>query len=108
MENGGGGNGEEKNEYCGREGGKLKNGRKKKFGNEERTFFFFAFHFSKRQKFVLGLPKQKFSTGKKQMNLPLRKIFLLCPCFTAMLICSDHCCTALYETYVASQCNLNV
>ena len=28
-------------------------------------FFFFFFHFSKRRKFVLGLPKWKFSAGKK-------------------------------------------
>ena len=52
-------------------------------------FFFFAFHFSKRLKFVLGLPKWKFSIGKKHFTpgeknqekwlCPLRKIFLLRP-----------------------------
>ena len=31
-------------------------------------FFFFAFHFSKRLKFVLGVPKWKFSTGKKAFH----------------------------------------
>ena len=39
-----------------------------KLQNEERTFFFFAFHFSKPLKFVLGLPKWKFSTGKKHFT----------------------------------------
>ena len=34
-----------------------------KLQNEERTFF--SSHFSKPLKFVLGLPKWKFSTGKK-------------------------------------------
>ena len=52
-------------------------------------FFFFAFRFSKPLKFVLGLPKWKFSTGKKTFHAgkkirkndfaPLRKIFLLHP-----------------------------
>ena len=32
-------------------------------------FCFFAFHFSKPLKFVLGLPKWKFSTGKKHFTL---------------------------------------
>ena len=32
-------------------------------------FFFFAFHFSKPLKFVLGLPKWKFSTRKKHFML---------------------------------------
>ena len=31
-------------------------------------FFIFAFHFSKRLKFVLGLPKWEFSTGKKHFT----------------------------------------
>ena len=31
-------------------------------------FFFFAFHFWKRKKFVLGLPKWEFSTGKKHFT----------------------------------------
>ena len=38
------------------EGGKL---------GEDLFFFFFASHFSKPLKFVLGLPKWKFSNGKK-------------------------------------------
>ena len=34
--------------------------------NEEKIFLFsFSFHFSKPLKLVLGLPKWKFSTGKK-------------------------------------------
>ena len=46
-----------------------------KFQNEERTlffFFFFSFCFSlfkKRRKFVLGVPKWKFSTWKKDFTL---------------------------------------
>ena len=44
--------------------------------NEERTLFFFfflcfaffAFHSSKPLKFVLGLPKWEFSTGKKTIS----------------------------------------
>ena len=40
-----------------------------KLQNEERTFFFFASNFSKALKFVLGLPKWKFSTGKKHFTL---------------------------------------
>ena len=32
-------------------------------------FFFFAFHFSKPLKFVLGLPKWKFSTRKKYFTV---------------------------------------
>ena len=42
---------------------KIENGRGKKYANEQRTFS--AFHFLKQLKFVLGLPKWKFSTGKK-------------------------------------------
>ena len=60
--------------------------------NEERTsfFFFFASHFSKKPlKLVLGLPKWKFSTGKKhftpgkksgKMILPPQKNFPVMPC----------------------------
>ena len=57
-----------------------------------RTFFssssYFACHFWKRRKFVLGLPKSEFSTGKKHFTwgknqkkllCPLRKICLLRP-----------------------------
>ena len=32
------------------------------------VFFFFAFHFSKRLRFVLGVPKWKFSTRKKTLH----------------------------------------
>ena len=75
--------GEEKKENCKREGGKIKNGREK-LKNEERTFFFLAFHFSKQQKFVLGLPKWKFSTRKKHFTPKKKKKKkkqekLLCP-----------------------------
>ena len=76
------------------EGGKLQNG--------ERTFFlFFAFHFSKPLKFVLGLTKWEFSTGKKHFttgkksgkmtlpplkNIPLTPLLLLPPfCITLYL-----------------------
>ena len=55
--------------------------------------FFFAFHFWKRRKFVLGLPKWEFSTGKKhftpgkksgkmtlppQKNMPVTPLFGIC------------------------------
>ena len=52
-------------------------------------FFFLAFHFWKRRKFVLCLPKWEFSTGKKHFTpgkksgkwlCPLRKVCLLRPC----------------------------
>ena len=51
-------------------------------------FFFSLFTFSKRQKFVLGLPKWKFSIGKKhftprkisgKMTLPPQKKFPVTP-----------------------------
>ena len=55
-----------------------------------RTFFFFAFHFWKRRKFVLGLPKweifyreKAFHAGekiRKKWLCPFRKICLLRPC----------------------------
>ena len=57
-------------------------------------FFFFLLHFWKRQKFVLGLPKWEFSSGKKKNSrreknqekwlCPLRKICLLRPWQTLM------------------------
>ena len=76
-----GGNGEEKKENCKREGGKLKmEGGKIAKGVED--LFFFAFHFSKRQKFVLGVPKWKFSTGEKnkeKITLPPQKKFPVTP-----------------------------
>ena len=51
---------------------KIVKGKVEKIQNEERPpffFFFFASHFSKSVKFVLGLPKWKFSTGKKLFTL---------------------------------------
>ena len=65
---------------------KWKEGKVTKWG-EDLSFFFFFFYFpfSKWLKFVLGLPKWKFSAGKRhftpgkksrKMTLPLRKIFL--------------------------------
>ena len=48
-----------------REGEKLKMENGRSYTNEERTFFFFFFFFS----FVLGLPKWKFSIGKKHFTL---------------------------------------
>ena len=70
KDNGKGENEEEKKENCKREGGKIENGWREKFENEERIFFFFFFffHFSKRRKLLLGLPKWKFSTGKKHFT----------------------------------------
>ena len=85
---------EEKKENCKREGGKLKMEGGKVTKEGEDLFFLFLFffwfvsHFSKPLKFVLDLPKWKFSTGKKHFTLgknlkkllcPLRKMFLLCP-----------------------------
>ena len=64
---------------------KIENGRREKVPNWEEDlffffffffffcfffFFFFAFHFSKRLKFVLGVPKWKVSTGKKKHFTP--------------------------------------
>ena len=60
------------------------NGSRKTVEKEVRTFFFFffAFHFWKRRKFFLGLPKWEFSIGKKhfapgkksgKMTLPPQK-----------------------------------
>ena len=80
----------EKKENCKREGGKLKmEGVKSLKMRRGFFFFFFAFHFSKRQKFVLGLPKWKFSAGKKhfttgkkksgKMTLPPQKNFPVTP-----------------------------
>ena len=67
---------------------KIGRGSNKKLWKEVRTFFFFAFHFWKRRKFVLGLPKWEFPTGKKHFTpgknqekwlCPLRKIYQLRP-----------------------------
>ena len=65
---------EEKKENC-----KKKKGRWNSYKNEERTFFFFAFHFWKRRKFVLGLPKWEFSTGKKISRREKNQEKWLCP-----------------------------
>ena len=85
-------NWEEKKENWKKDGGKLKMEVGKVIKRVETPFFFFfAFHFWKRQKFVLGLPKWEFSTGKRHFTpgkksgkndlpLPPRKICLLCPC----------------------------
>ena len=61
------GNGVKKKENWKSEGGKLEmeGGKVTKWGD---FFFFFAVHFSKWLKFVLGLPKWKFSTGKKHFT----------------------------------------
>ena len=73
--------------------GKVENWKRKveKLQNEERTFFFlffFASHFSKPLKLVLGLQKWKFSTRKKhfmpgiksgKMTLPPQKNFPVTP-----------------------------
>ena len=89
--------GKEKREN-GERGREIEKGKKEKFSNEERTsfifyfyfyfyflfiyfvlfclfFFFFGFHFSKALKFVLGVPKWKFSkalqAGKKSGKVTL-------------------------------------
>ena len=82
-----------------RKGGKLEINWKWKQENVrkrgEDLFFFFAFHFWKRRKFVLGLPKWEFSTGKKHFTpgknqekwlCPLRKICLLRPCVAFSIV----------------------
>ena len=104
RENGMGENWEEKKENCKREGGKLEMEVGKVIKRGEDLFFcfcfcflflffvlfcFFAFHFWKRQKLVLGLLKWEFSTGKKAFHAgkknqekwlcSLRKICLLRP-----------------------------
>ena len=57
-------------------------------GGEDFFSSFFAFHFSKPLKFVLGLPKWQFSTGKRhftpgkhsgKLTLPPLKIIPLTP-----------------------------
>ena len=71
-------------------GGKFKIGGRKvtKLGEDLFFFFFFASHFSKRLKFVLGVPQCEFSTEKKHfkpgkfqenMTLPLLKNIPLMP-----------------------------
>ena len=67
-------NEEEKKEDYKMEGGNLEidEGKVPKWG--EDFFFFLAFHFSKQWKFVLGVPKWKFSTGKKEFT-PGKKIW---------------------------------
>ena len=91
-------NWEEKKENCKREGGKLEMevGKVIKRGED---FFFFAFHFWKRRKFVLGLPKREFSTGKNhftsgkksgKMTLPPQKnmpVTPLCQCNLRDVLC---------------------
>ena len=84
-------NGGEKMENCNREGAKLKmeGGKSSKMRRRGPFFFFsFAFHFSKSLKFVLGLPKWRFSTGRKlftpgkksgKMTLPPWKNFPVTP-----------------------------
>ena len=66
--------------------GKVENWMCKSYKMREKTFFFFFFffftsHFSKPLKFDLGLPKWKFSTGKKHLVTPGKKIKekWLCP-----------------------------
>ena len=52
-------------------GNRWEKGEKYENGTEDLWgffFFFFAFHFLKQLKFVLGLPKWKFSTGKKHFT----------------------------------------
>ena len=51
-----------------RKGGKLEMEAGKRQKKRWGPFFFFAFHFWKRRKFVLGLPKWEFSTGKKHFT----------------------------------------
>ena len=51
-----------------------------KRGEDLFFFFFFFFHFWKRRKLVLGLPKWKFSTGKKHFTPGKKNLEkLLCP-----------------------------
>ena len=53
--------------------------------NEERTFFFsFPFHFSKQQKFSLGLPKWKFSTWKKHFTAGKKSGKMTFSCYALM------------------------
>ena len=84
-------NWDEKKENCKREGGKfeMEVGKVIKRG-EVRTFVFvFVFHFWKRRKFVMGLPKWEFCTRKKTLKKKFHagkkigKICLLRPCLTA-------------------------
>ena len=89
-------NWEEKKENCKMEGGKLEMEVGKVIKKRWGPFFF---HFLKWWEFVLGLPKWEFSNRKKHFTLgknqekwlcPLRKICLLCPCFTVLRLLRNH------------------
>ena len=68
-------NGAEKKENWKREGGKLEGGKVSKGS----FFFFFFVHFSKPLKFVLGLLKWEFSTGKKHFTLGKKSAKMTAP-----------------------------
>ena len=85
----------QKKENRKREAGKLiVRGKVTKWGEDFfLLFFFFAFHFSKPLKFVLGLPKWEFSTREKhftlgknsgKMSFPLLKHIPLTPLLTVL------------------------
>ena len=70
---------------------------------------FFAFYFPKPLKFVLGLPKWKFSTGKKHFTpgkksgkwlCPLRKFCLLRPCMRYLITTIVTSCTQVILIFV--------
>ena len=74
-------NGEQQEENCKREGGKLKTDGKKVGKWAEDLcfcFVFLAFHFLKHLKFVVGLPKWEFSTAEKHFT-PAEKMRKLAP-----------------------------
>ena len=90
---------EKKKENCKREGGKLKmeGGKVTKWGEDP---FFFACHFLKPLKFVLGLSKWKFSTGKnirKNDFAPSEKFSCYTPVHTYAL-------TVIHSTYICAEC----
>ena len=98
---------------------KIENGRRKSYKKRwvPFFFFFFAFHFSKRLKFVLGLPKWEFPTRKKDQEkclCPLRKICLLRPCMIVhgtkfdFLLKEHHIIHCKYQRYILTRCSVNL
>ena len=75
---------------------KIENGRRKRCKMRRGTclffffFFFFSFLLSKPQKFVLGLPKWEFSTGKKHFTPGKNQEKLICPLLKNILVTPLH------------------
>ena len=90
---------------------KIENGRRKSYKNRWGPFFF-TFHFAKRLKFVLGLPKWEFPTGQKTFHggkkirkndfAPLGKKRPVTPLVQATTYCVGQACQMqIYDTKLA-------